>query len=202
MKFGNVIYDDQIVKHEEVSYLNYIKNDTYDDNLPTYIVGWSFLNEKYPDLPNNTIQKSEIIKNKLYWGYSFDENKIEHHNGLDFFADHVFNYYFNSYEFKTIDPIFHNIKESNDILKYITHIESLYVYKKNILYLLINKKVYIINLSQYDFFDLKATELKDHIIKSSLKYTDDIDGDLYVEYRKSYNSDHFLKRYMPIVLSK
>src|SRR5574344_1559443 len=108
MIIGTILYDSDLAMHKKRKYFNYVKgrklNLIEDLSLPTLIVGWDIIKEN--NLMDVSILEKTIIKQKMYWCFSFRENKQKHVNDLAEFTDLCVDFYFmNKYTHETIDPI-------------------------------------------------------------------------------------------------
>jgi hypothetical protein len=212
MKIGNIIYDDSLINHEEVEFINYFqKNIKYSEfivnnKLPTLYVGWNFLKNSNSDdvlLKNQSILEKKIISNLLYWEFSFNENKSEHVNGIERFINDIPFYFFNSsFTYINLDPVIFkidNIDELFDVL--CKKNDAVYNYKNEIIYILKENKITGINLEIYKFFNFNCDEVLMRLINKSMIYFNDLDGEFYQKYRKSFPNFDNLKRYMVVLLS-
>ena len=101
MKIGNIIFENELVNHSKVEYINYINEatsyDELDKTLPTLYVGWSFMKECNPNneiIQNANILHKKIIQNELFWECSFKESKSSHIKGTESFVNSVPQFYF------------------------------------------------------------------------------------------------------------
>lgn len=202
-KIGNILYTDELVNHKKVNYINYIENNNIniiDNDLPTLIVGWN--NVKFNNINNISILNKTIIPYKLYWEFSFKENKQEHVNGVDLFSKLSLNYFFEKkYNYITIDPIFQNILLTNDIFNYIVgDIKKTYL-NNNMLYVLTTKNnIYGLNLNILNFFNIKKEKIILEFSEKSIIFVKDNDNDILNKYLKYFNGFEYTKRYLVIFL--
>jgi len=208
MKIANIIYENELVNHDMVEYINYYNEPleynklvTVIKNLPTLYVGWSFM--KKCNLSNVIIQNADILdkkilKNKLYWEYSFDENKTSHINGIENFVKIAPNIYFEfNYQYINLDPVFFQIKNLNDlIVKLPPDFDRVYNYKNKMLYVLKNDKIWGVDIIMYSFFNFNVSDIINIFCNRTSKYIDDLDGNVYIKYSKILPNYTFLKRYI------
>ncbi len=197
MKIVNIIYNDELVNHDELSYINYYKSENIniivDNDLPTLIVGWDIV--KSNDIENVSILNNEIIKHKLYWCFSFNENKQKHINDVDYFSEIAIEYYFiNKYNYKIIDPIFDNIHTEDELFNIIKYPTVAYNYK-NMLYLLNDKDIYILNVDVFKYFSFNIKNIFKYLDYYVSKFIKD-DNMLYKYYFHYFNGYNNLKRYI------
>jgi len=210
MKIANIIYDDELINHTQVDYINYYKGEfNYEDvngNLPTLYVGWSFMkkcNPHNPIIQNVDILKKRIITNQLYWEFSFIESKSSHVKGVNSFTRKCLDLYYSSkYKYINLDPIFFQISDTLEVLDVLPKkIDACYMYKNDILYILNGYNVWGINLNQYVFFNYDVNHIIEVIIDRTDKFYKDSDGEYYLKYYKLFPEYDRLKRYMVIMLS-
>ncbi|MFW6225593.1 MAG: hypothetical protein ACOC3V_01375 [bacterium] len=211
MKIGNIIYDGELVTHDMVDYINYIKKpikfiDIAND-LPTLYVGWSFMKETNTDceiISNADILKKKIISGKLYWEFNFDEHKSSHVNGINRFVSKLPEIYFRfRYKYVDLDPIFFQITDTDELFDVLPKkIDLCYNYKDDILYVLSNDVIFGININTYTYFKFDESIIKKRINDRCDKYINDIDGDIYTKYNKKFPDFYMIRRYIPVILSK
>lgn len=212
MKIGNIIYENELVNHKEVDFINYHKinentstvQKDVDYSLPTLIVGWKFLKEKYPNVDAN-ILKHKVLDKKLYWEFSFDENKSSHVNGILNFVENLPYYYYSTqYKYTNLDPIFFNLRDNDELFDVLPkEIDSFYLFKNRMLYVLVNKEIYGLDIEMYRFFKFNVKGLVDRLqkkINGSAIF--DPEGEYYKEYYKKFPDFSYLKRYLVVIMSK
>jgi hypothetical protein len=212
MKIGNILYKKELVNHEKVDYINYydfadnssIKIEDIDNSLPTLIVGWKFLKEYYPDLDVN-ILTHRIKKDKLYWEFSFDENKSSHIDGVQNFIENLpYFYYTPKFKYKNLDPVFYQINNNQELFDIIPKkINGFYKFKDRMLYILSNNEIYGLDLEMYNFFKFNIQGILDRLISicnGSITY--DSEGKIYQKYYNLFPDFSYLKRYLVVILSK
>ena len=152
-------------------------NEIFDDK-PLLIVGIKKARELYPnqiDLENNHIDKN------LYWCYSPEEYLSEFLKKYEDFILNIHNSYLNLLNFEIIDPFFKKINEFGQLLDYLDKSEVDIYYQLNKMiygYSSINKKIYIINVNEFIWFDLlKVKNLEEYF--STKKFYNDIDNKIY-----------------------
>jgi len=213
MKIANIIYEDELVNHDEIDYVNYHriteespKEDVkkIDLSLPTLIVGWKFLKKRFPNITANILDH-KIFDKKLYWEFSFSENKSSHVNGVQNFVDNIPNFYYSSqYEYINLDPIFFNIRDNSELFDILPkEMDSIYFYKQRMLYILSNKKIYGLDIEMYNFFKFNIQGMINKIHDlTKHSYIDDSEGKYHKEYYKQFPEFSYLKRYLVVILSK
>lgn len=205
MKIANIVYENELVNHTEIDYINYFKGvqeyDKLDKTLPTLYVGWSFMKACNPDnaiIQNADILKKKIISNELYWECSFEEGKSSHVRGVEYFINLVPQFYFApKYRYINLDPVFFQISEIQDLLDVLPkNIDRLYNYKNEMLYVLFENTIWGINLEMYKFFQFNIDEIILKIQGRTKSTISDIDGSYYQSYYKILPNFTYLKRYI------
>jgi len=211
MKIGNIIYQDDLVNHEEVDYINYIQEpinfSELNTKLPTLYVGWRFLkgsNEDDRIIQQQSILDKKIVSNLLFWEFSFKENKSQHVNGVDFFVNDVPYYFFTSkYNYINLDPVFFHVESIEDLYHILPKdIDAYYNYKGEMLYLLKDQQLWGLDLNMYEFFDFNIEHILIKITNNSTKIFTDLNGESHQKYYKIFPNFENLKRYMVVLMSK
>jgi hypothetical protein len=177
-------------------------------DLPTLFVGWNHFKNTLTHFHGDKVNilNKEIKIHKMYWEFSFDENKQQHIGGIEMFVRNVPYFFFRSkYAYINIDPIFNNIEQFEDIVSNIIgKPEYAYSYKDEMLYLLTEdrKRVYGINLKMYEYFNMDVNYIKKGLIEIADHHTSDLDGSIYLEMYKLFPNFEELKRYLVVLLSK
>ena len=163
MKIGNIIFDSELVNHDILDYINYYDNifdDKINYNLPTLFVGWINLKNSFIDKKFDILNK-EIIKNRQYWEFSFNENKASHINGVIDFVEALPKYFFEGgFTYENIDPIFSNIRDLDKLLTLIPEtIDLYYNYCDESIFLLSNNNIFGLDLRMFTFFNIKSIDI-------------------------------------------
>lgn len=184
MKLAKIYYSDELIQHEKLNYVKYIKIDKLDDaifndkNSLNIIIGWDLLLE----LKKINILNKKINNNSI-WDFSFSEKRIDYFNFTRNIPNIIFNYYNNKLTKKNID--------FNELNKLITEKSKIFINKNKILFLIENKTIYCLNIKEFEFFDKINTrnnlnELKnknisvfydrdDKFFKKAVKYFEGVD---------------------------
>ena len=212
MKIANIIYEDDLVNHEKKDFINYyqtsensiIKIEEIDNSLPTLIVGWKFLKNNYSEL-NVNILTHKIIENKLYWEFSFEENKSSHVNGIQSFVENAPDFYFfERYKYINLDPIFYNVRDNQELFDiFPKEINGFYKFKNRMLYFLSEKTIYGLDLDMYKFFKFNIEGIINKLseINNGIKFFDS-EGEYYQKYYKIFPDFSHLKIYLVVIMSK
>ena len=211
MKIANIIYEDELVNHTEVEYVNYHKGpqeyEKLDKTLPTLYVGWSFMKASNPNneiIKNADILKKKIVTNELYWECSFAENKSAHVKGVENFLNAVPQFYFApKYSYINLDPVFFQIVDTDGLMDVLPkELDFQYNLKNEMVYLQKDGKIWGINLKMYEFFKFNIPEMLARIESRCKNSKNDLDGNIYQSYYKILPNFTLLKRYLITILSK
>ena len=210
MKIANIIYENELINHTKVEYVNYFNKlqnyHSLDKTLPTLYVGWSFMKASNPFneiIQNADILKKKIITNELYWECSFEESKSSHVKGVDNFVSLAPHFYFvPKYTYINLDPVFFQIADVRGLLDVVPkEIDAVLNLKNEMLYAISGNKIVGINLKMYEYFKFNNEEIISGIISRSAKNITDLDGQLYQNQYKIFPNFPHLKRYLITILS-
>ncbi|MFW6273174.1 MAG: hypothetical protein ACOC2U_05285 [bacterium] len=211
MKIGNVIYNTDLVKHDKVEYINYLNKsipfENLNTDLPTLYVGWDFLKETHKDsilLNKFDILEKVVQEGKLYWEFSFDENKPQHVNGVDDFVNGVPKKYFeNNFQYINLSPLFYDIHLISDFFKFIGNkIDVFYNYKDEIYYIYNGNKIFGIDINIIKLLGFNLDALDEQLELKTISRIDDKDGKTALKYQDMFSNYDNIRRYIPIILKK
>jgi len=211
MKIANIIYEKELINHTKVEYINYynepIEYDKLDKTLPTLYVGWSFMKASNPDneiIQNANILHKKIIGNELYWECSFTESKSSHVKGVESFVSFAPQFYFApKFTYTNLDPVFFQLRDIDDLMDVVPKkIDASYNFKNEMVYFLLENKIWGINLKMYEFFKFSTEEIISRLMQRTKDSTHDSDGTLYQKHYKTLPNFTHLKRYLVVILSK
>jgi hypothetical protein len=199
IKIGRIVCDN-FLKIDKKEYLEYITYGEYTkSNIPTLFIGFYDLKKNiYPDL---SILDKTIETNKIYWCFSYKERKQEYFECIKSFYDNVFDYYFSNIEYINIDPIFHNIKTSEDLFNILPKEINLLYYNgiNNNYYLLDNNfKIYSLSTNSFKYFNIPIKDSLKMGINIRNKLVD-MNGITHKNYELFYG-DERIEKYIVFVL--
>jgi hypothetical protein len=174
-----------------------IINEIYDDK-PLLIVGIKKAKELYPnkiDLSNNHIEKN------IYWCYSPEEYLSEFLKRYEEFIIGIHNIYLKFLNFEIIDIFFKNINEKKQLIEYIKTLDiDIYYQVNKMLYCYSdkNKKIFIINLNEFFWFDLISfNDLDDLFNDKHFFYDKDLKIFNYFTNLFSFQDIFFIEKTIP-----
>ena len=202
---ANIIFEEELFKHDKVEYINYYNglNDNIDYNLPTLFVGWNYLKNNYNKEHSINILNKKIIKDRLYWEFSFKENNQQHITGVEEFVKEAPNFYFKpEYIFTNLDPVMFSISDIDDLFYLLPkEINSIYQYNGHMIYLLFENKIISIDLDMYEYFEFDTNTIVEKLKIKTKNYFSDSDKLLYQKFYKNFPYFEDLKRYIVVMLS-
>lgn len=209
MILGNIIYENELINHITCDYIKYyneeISHNKVNSNIPTLYVGWEYLKRCNPNvtfIQNCDILNRNIIPNKLYFEFSFDEYKSSHVKGVEEFSKNAPYLYFNSeYKYVNFDLIFQQLNGIDDVLATLPiYIDATYQYKNDMIYVLSGNDIIGINLILFRFFNIDTVELINSINNRTSFIYLDYNGDMYQQHYKKMPNFSELKRYLVVML--
>jgi hypothetical protein len=211
MKIANIVYENELVNHTNVEYVNYYKGLTQyeklDNTQPTLYVGWSFMKACNPDneiIRNADILRKKIIANELYWEFSFEESKASHIRGVDNFVNLAPTFYFQpKYVYVNLDPVFFQVVDIQGLFDVLPKkIDVAYNYRNEMIYVLFENKITGIDLRMYDYFKFDTNDIIKRLSERSAIMHNDLDGMMYLNHYKIFPNFNLLKRYLITILPK
>ena len=203
IKLGVIYYKDDLILHEKVNYIDYIKiedcNDIKFTKRPTLIIGWNIVKNKFTSV--NILNKK--ITDNIFWCFSFNEKKSDYIENINkFISEGVLNV-FNTFKYKILSPVFNeDLKTELDYVNYFSdcNLTNIYVSPKQELSILCDDVIYKVNLRELNFFKIKPFFILDYLSNKYTSFTYDRNGKiekLYIEYFKGID-EVFIKKYIPL----
>jgi hypothetical protein len=206
MKLGNIIYSSELINHEKVDYIHYHDINVINDSklinynkLPTLIVGFSSFKKLYGDrFPDQSVLDKTVIPNKLYWEFSFAENKKQNTEGLEAFVnERLVGYYFFDFQYINIDPIFLQLKNEETLFKLFEIVDCVYI-DNRMIYVVSSNKVHGIDMDVFDFYGFNVSFIKNTLLEKAIKRVIDLENTIFRSYYKKFPELDYLKRYIPL----
>lgn len=203
IKLGVIYYKDDLILHEKVKYIDYIKIEDYTDikftKRPTLIIGWNIVKSKFMSV--NILNKK--ISDNIFWCFSFNEKKSDYVENINkFITEDVLNV-FNTFSYKVLSPIFNeDLKNEQDYIKYFDDcdLNNIYVSPKQELSVLCDDIIYKLNLRELNFYKIKPVFILDYLSKKYNNFLYDRTGNvekMYIEYFKGIDIV-FIKKFIPL----
>lgn len=211
MIFGVVLYEHELILHEKSDNIEYInvKDMSYRLTLrecPVLVIGWSLIKKINENQHNIDVLEKTVVSGRLFWEFSFEENKSAYVNGIDGFVKSAPVIYFkNYYKYCPIDPVFNNLITVEDFIGSIPErVDFVYNYKNEFIYLKSDTLIFGYDLRMFNFFEYE----NDFLITTFVNLVDpenyfiDIEGLIYKKIFIEYIGSVCLKKYMCIFLEK
>jgi len=203
IKLGVIYYKDDLILHNKVNYIDYIKIEDFSDikdiKRPVLIVGWNLVKNRYTSV--NILNKK--IRDNLFWCFSFNEKKSDYIDHINkFTSENVLNI-FNTFKYEILSPIFNtDLKSADDFIKYFDScdLNNIYVSQRKEVSVLCDNTIYKVNLRELDFFNIKPFFILDFLSKKYNNFIYDRNGNIekiYIDYFNGID-DVFIKKYIPL----
>jgi hypothetical protein len=203
IKLGVIYYKDDLILHDKVNYIEYIKiednNEIKYTKRPTLIIGWNIVKNKYTSV--NILNRK--INDNLSWCFSFNEKKSDYIEKINKFVKEDVLDVFNGFKFKILSPILDlDLKKEDDFIKYFNNcnINNIYVSSRKELSILCDDIIYNINLRELNFYKIKPFFILDFLSKNYINFCYDRTGNIentYLEYFKGIDIV-FIKKYITL----
>jgi hypothetical protein len=110
-------------------------------------------------------------------------------------------YYFSGkYSYINLDPVFFQIKDMDDLMDVLPKkFNRLYNYKNEMIYLLLDNKIWGVDLKMFSFFRFNCEEIINELGLKSIKIINDIEGEICQSFRKIFPTFEKLKRHMIVL---
>jgi hypothetical protein len=192
MKIGNIIYKDKINGYDNFNYYNCL--DDIDNDLPTIIIGWKVIKDKYPDY--DILNRK--ITDSLYWTFTKNEKRDLYEEDLYYFSQYCYERLINDVVFVYIDPLMGKKNMLKIIKKVLSSSKRITYINKEIVYICCEKIVFSLDLYVFNYFYDNGEKLLNKIKKiSSVVLTN---NDIIIEYGDFIDKINKV-RYIPYLYS-
>lgn len=205
IKLGIIYYVDDLILHNKLDYIEYIKISNADDikltNRPTLIIGWSIAKQRFKNI--NILNKN--INSLYFWTFSFNEKRNDYISDLSKYTKIDILNIFNFYNYIVLSPVFNiELKNINEYIKYFEGCElnSIYVSKNIQLTILCNSDIYRINLKELNFYNIDVKPLLEYLRDRYKNFIYDRTGNIektYLEYFK-FIDENIVTKYIPLFI--
>ena len=155
MNVGNIITS---LKIEEDNFNISPSLDDADINLPTLIIGWNNIKEKYKGKLSILHKK---INDNLYWTFSPQERKVDFEKDIVEFKKLCFDNIGKDIHYVYIDPLHTTLKTIKKIIKkiYSFSFTISYVSSNDMLYILGDNIIFGVDLNIMEFIGIKKSKI-------------------------------------------
>jgi hypothetical protein len=194
MIIGNIVSESKIIAPTELNIVESI--DEIDNNFPTLIVGWDFVEKKYPDY-DITNRK---ISNRLFWTFKRSEKRDSHEEDLFFFINYCYQELISKIEYIFVDPIHFSQKMIKKCIRKFYSFNKIYTFEDNDMYYVYSNNIILgIDLFLLKYMKLNHIKVLEKIKKKSIII---LSGDeIKKEYKKHLDRINDSLRYLPFLYS-
>jgi len=177
MKIGNIVSSAPISVSEDFNVVESI--DRIINGLPTLIVGWDYVKEKFPDY--NILNRT--LGPNIFWTFKRTEKRDWFEEDLFNFTEYSYKLFIRNITYIFCDPIIFSKKKLLKIIRKIYFSSSIISYEHDsMIYLFLDNFIFGIDLNQLMFLDINVEKIKTKVKRvSKLFLTKD---DIFIKYKK------------------
>jgi hypothetical protein len=191
---GNIVISDKLKVDENFNVVNSL-DDTI-EGIPTLIVGLGIANKLGIKL--NYVDRQ--IDGNTYWTFSKKEKRNIFEEDLFYFIEDSYSSLINNIDYTFIDVVLFSDEEVKYIFKTIKNsTDVISVQIEDMLYVLINKRIYGIDLNQIKFVDGDVDKLIERIKNWSNVFLDN--DEILIEYKNKLGMLNDEVKYIPLLYS-
>jgi len=192
---GNIVTD-EIFNIDKTFNVVKSKNDKI-KNLPTLVIGYDKICGIYDKSKINVLNRT--IGEDVFWTFKKNVKRKLYENDLENFIRYCYQTLINKYNIIPLDIIQLSLIKRKKILielyKQSNYIS--YESRNNIIYILINKLIFIIDLNQLEYFNFNLVKIKNKIKEKSKVYLNNSNIlPKYTHYLEKINNDI---KYLPLL---
>lgn len=166
------------------------------EGLPTLIVGYDYVNEKYPDFDITDI----CLGGNLYWTFRKTEKRDKYEQDLKWFITKVYADLTNELSYIFVDPIQYRGKTLVKIIKKIYSLKNIISYVNNeMIYIYGDKLIFGVDLRLLTYMGIDTEKIQRKIKAVSTVFLDN--SDIFIEYKNTVSSLDNKARYLPFLYS-
>lgn len=166
------------------------------EGLPTLIVGYDYVNEKYPDFDITDI----CLGGNLYWTFRKTEKRDKYEQDLKWFITKVYADLTNELSYIFVDPIQYRGKTLVKIIKKIYSLKNIISYVTDeMIYIYGDKLIFGVDLRLLKYMGIDIQKIQRKIKAVSTVFLDN--SDIFIEYKNTVSSLDNKARYLPFLYS-
>jgi len=195
MKIGNIVSPTDISVSEDFNVVESI--DDIIDGLPTLIVGWDYVKQKYPDY--NILHR--ILSPNLFWTFKRIEKRDWFEEDLFNFTEFSFKYLVKDITYIFCDALLFSRKKMLRVIRKIYSTPGVISYEHDsMIYIFCDKFIFGIDLNQLMFLDMNIERVISRIKRISSPFL--TKDDIFIRYktRVEYLDNHC--RFVPYLYSR
>jgi len=166
------------------------------EGLPTLIVGYDYVNDKYPDFDITDI----CLGGNLYWTFRKTEKRDKYEQDLKWFITKVYADLTNELSYIFVDPIQYRGKTLVKIIKKIYSLKNIISYVNDeMIYIYGDKLIFGVDLRLLTYMGIDTEKIQRKIKAVSTVFLDN--SDIFIEYKNTVSSLDNKARYLPFLYS-
>ena len=166
------------------------------EGLPTLIVGYDYVNDKYTDFDITNI----CLGGNLYWTFKKTEKRDKHEQDLKWFISKVYADLTDELSYIFVDPIQYRGKTLVKIVKKIYSLKNIITYiNHEMVYIYGDKLIFGIDLRLLAYMGIDTQKIQSKIKAASTVFLDN--SDIFIEYKNTISSLDNKARYLPFLYS-
>jgi hypothetical protein len=166
------------------------------EGLPTLIVGYDYVNDKYPDFDITDI----CLGGNLYWTFRKTEKRDKYEQDLKWFITKVYADLTNELSYIFVDPIQYRGKTLVKIIKKIYSLKNIISYVNDeMIYIYGDKLIFGVDLRLLTYMGINIQKIQRKIKAVSTVFLDN--SDIFIEYKNTVSSLDNKARYLPFLYS-
>ena len=166
------------------------------EGLPTLIVGYDYVNDKYPDFDITDI----CLGGNLYWTFKKTEKRDKYEQDLKWFITKVYADLTNELSYIFVDPIQYRGKTLVKIIKKIYSLKNIISYVNDkMIYIYGDKLIFGVDLRLLTYMGIDTEKIQRKIKAVSTVFLDN--SDIFIEYKNTVSSLDNKARYLPFLYS-
>lgn len=203
IKLGIIYYIDDLLLHNKVEYIEYIKINNINEikltNKPTLIIGWKIAKEIFNNI--NILNKN--INNFYFWTFNLSEKRGDYIFDINKFITNDILNIFKFYNYNILSPIFNkDLINIDNYINFFTNCElnSIFLSKNMQLTILCNNNIFRINIKELNYYNINVKPLLIFLKSNYKNFIYDKNGDIekeYIDYFKDLDQN-IISKYIPL----
>lgn len=164
------------------------------EGLPTLIVGYDYVNDKYPDFDITDI----CLGGNLYWTFKKTEKRDKYEQDLKWFISKVYADLTSELSYIFVDPLQYRGKTLIKIVKKIFSLTNVVTYSnKDMIYIYGDNLIFGIDLKLLKYMGIDIKKIENKIKSISTVFLDQ--PDIFIEYKNTLSLLDNKARYLPFL---
>lgn len=164
------------------------------EGLPTLIIGYDYVSEKYPDFDITDI----CLGGNLYWTFKKTEKRDKYEQDLKWFISKVYADLTSELSYIFVDPLQYRGKTLLKIVKKIYSLTNVVTYSnKDMIYIYGDNLIFGIDLKLLKYMGIDIKKIENKIKSISTVFLDQ--PDIFIEYKNTLSLLDNKARYLPFL---